>query len=66
MARWVCFGEVELGRLTARDRADAERHARHLFGDRCVRVQSVLSLEAAESDTEAVRMRHRRDPWDAA
>lgn len=64
MARWVAFGELELGRLEASDREGAERRARQLYGDRCVRVQSLLSLEAAAAETEEARMRGRRDPWD--
>lgn len=60
MAHWVAFGEKELGRLEANDREGAERAARRLFGHQLVRVQSVLSLEAAAAE----RREQRRDPWE--
>lgn len=60
MARWVAFGEAELGRLEASDREGAERAARRLYGDQVVRVQSVLSLEAARAELREKR----RDPWE--
>lgn len=59
MARWVAFGEAELGRLEASDREGAERAARRVYGDRLVRVQSVLSLEAARAE-----QRRSRDWWE--
>jgi hypothetical protein len=59
MARWAVFGEVELGRLEANDREGAERAARRIYGDRLVRVQSVVSLEAAAAERRAAR-----DPWE--
>ena len=60
MARWVCFGESELGRLEAGDLEGAERAARRLYGEQVVRVQSVLSLEAARAE----QREKRRDPWE--
>lgn len=60
MARWVVFGEMELGRLEANDRAGAERAALRLYGARMVRVQSVVSLEAAALEKRA----EPRDPWE--
>lgn len=60
MARWVAFGERELGRLDAADREGAERAARRLYGNQVVRVQSLLSLEAARDELREKR----RDPWE--
>lgn len=56
----MAFGEAELGRLEASDREGAERAARRLYGDQVVRVQSVLSLEAARAE----QREKRRDPWE--
>lgn len=56
----MAFGEKELGRLDAADREGAERAARRLYGHQLVRVQSVVSLEAAASELREKR----RDPWE--
>lgn len=53
MARWILFGEVELERIEAADRAGAERLAHRRFGTRVVRVQSVVSWEAAQEELQA-------------
>lgn len=60
MARWVMFGEIELGRHDANDREGAERLGRRIYGDKLVRVQSVVSLEAAAAERRAAS----RDPWE--
>ena len=58
MARWIVFGEVELGRLDGpRTKQDAEGEARRRFGVAAVRVQSLVSYEAglgelSESDDD--------------
>lgn len=62
MARWIFFGEVELQRCEAPDRAGAERLAHRLFGTRVTRVQSVVSWEAAQEELEAEERNRRNFP----
>lgn len=64
MARWICFAEVELGQVEASARERAERRARQRFGDRCVRVQSVLSVEAQAAERVEARLRGQPERWE--
>lgn len=67
--RWIVFGEqvgeVEVGTVTASDKATAEHLGQQLarqHGRRLIRVQSVASRAVAEEERK-VAARHRQKGW---